>query len=228
MRHKIHEVEDQGEQRGLTQRRPDPGPDQLRVAVAEDLLVVDGHPLAGQAPQLLRQQLRLVGVQAAFIVGVTPPLWVMALDLVRVVAAEDRVPGVGRGRGQDRVVQGLVDVEVGRQGRCQDPPLVESHAVENDQEHRALAQKRQDRLLNHVHGQHGSFLHAPHPARVVLRDPLPEVPSQIREHGGHGVQQTRLPGRLEADVPIHHLGIDAGEGLGRVGLFPQHGQTAEA
>ena len=77
------------------------------------------------------------------------------IDWGREEAAEDGIPGIGRGSGQNRKVEGFLDLEKGRQERSDHSPLIQPHTVQNNEEHRPVIQHGEEEFLHQIDGEEG-------------------------------------------------------------------------
>ena len=154
MGHEVYEVEDHGDHgvRRL-ERGPHAGADLSLLTVRKDLLVVYRNLPTRQTLELSFEELVLEGVQAALVVRLIPPSRVVYRDLIRKLATEDSVPRIRCGRGKDRIMIGLVDLEVPSQKRCDHSPLVEAHTIQNNEEHGRGSQQWCQEFLDNVHGE---------------------------------------------------------------------------
>jgi hypothetical protein len=125
-------------------------------------------------------------------------------------------------------VEHLLHVEEGRQQGEHDPPLVESHAVEDHEEDRVAVEARDHEVRDQVGREDGAPLAVVHPPRVGVADPEAEVATQVGEEGVDGVEQAILAPRLEAKVPVHELAVERREVVGLGGLLAQLAQAGPA
>ena len=107
------------------------------IARAEDLLVMGGHPSVREPGDLFGEQLIFEGVEARLLPGCRPA-WSVFRQFVWIPAAEDRVSRIRRRGRHYREIEVLLDLEVPLDRRPQHPPLIEAHAIHDDQ-HRRLA-----------------------------------------------------------------------------------------
>ncbi len=229
MRHEVHEVEHQGDDRaGRLDRRVHPGAHLIALPIREDLLVVDRDVPAREPLELLDEQLVLEGVQAPLVVRRVPPPRPARRDLVGIKPAEDRVAGVGGRRGQDRVVEGLLDLEELREQGGHRPPLVEAHAVEHHEVDRLAPEPGNEELPDEVDRQPRPVLGIPDPARVLPDDPDAEVAAEVGHQGPHGVEETGLAAVLQPHEPPDELRVHPGVVLRSRGVLRVPRERAEA
>ena len=112
-----------------------------------------GHIRASEIPQLFSQQLIFMGIQT-FLTTVRPPLRIPFSNLHWKQSTEDCIPGIGRRRRKNAEIVGDLYVEVFRDQRLQQLPLIESETVEHDEQHSPLRpQYGNEKLLANVHGE---------------------------------------------------------------------------
>ena len=132
----VDEVEHHAHQRQVLERA-DLTPGRVRLVGIVDLGVLDRLLRRRAQPlELEVHQLALVAVLGPLVVAVLLPEIRMPLPQLRgQQPREDRVARVGRGRGQDRDLVVALDLEPVLEQRLEREPLVEPHAVDDDEHH---------------------------------------------------------------------------------------------
>ena len=127
--------------------------------------------------QLPVEKLMLVTVPTHIVIASRHPFRRVELrDIAGEEPAEDRVPSIGSGRWQDRVVVVLLDREQIAQQRQNGKPMVEAQAVHHHEENlSALLEQRRHELGHDVHREERRFLLVSHPRRVLPLDEFPEL-----------------------------------------------------
>ena len=113
---------------------------EVAPVIRADELGVAGPRLDALTAEEVLEELVLVSVPAVLVVlGPCPDVREALGEVAGQEAAEDGVAGVGRGRGEDRVVVVLLDVEERVEQPLELEPLVVPHAVDEEEDHRTSA-----------------------------------------------------------------------------------------
>ena len=105
----------------------------------------------------------------------------------------------------------LLDLEERSQEWSDHAPLVQAHAVQHDQENGGGPAAWEEVFPNDVDRKERPVAFTSQPTRIFPPHPAAEVGAQVGHERLHGIEQARLPGVLQVDVPARQLNVELGE-----------------